>query len=54
MRLENKVAVVVGAGQTPGSTIGNGPRDLALASDEAGFVTGAILPVDGGQSTRVG
>jgi NAD(P)-dependent dehydrogenase (short-subunit alcohol dehydrogenase family) len=25
-----------------------------LASDEAGFVTGAALPVDGGQSARVG
>ncbi len=27
---------------------------LFLASDEAAFVTGAILPVDGGQSIRVG
>ena len=27
---------------------------LFLASDEAGFITGAALPVDGGQSARVG
>lgn len=25
-----------------------------LASDEAGFITGAMLPIDGGQSARVG
>ncbi len=27
---------------------------LFLASDEAGFITGTILPVDGGQSVKVG
>ena len=27
---------------------------LFLASDEARFITGVILPVDGGQSARVG
>jgi len=27
---------------------------LFLASDEAAFITGVLLPVDGGQSTRVG
>jgi NAD(P)-dependent dehydrogenase (short-subunit alcohol dehydrogenase family) len=27
---------------------------LFLASDEAQFITGAILPVDGGQSVRIG
>lgn len=27
---------------------------LFLASDEAGFVTGVVLPVDGGQAARVG
>jgi NAD(P)-dependent dehydrogenase (short-subunit alcohol dehydrogenase family) len=27
---------------------------LFLHSDEAGFITGVVLPVDGGQLTRVG
>ena len=27
---------------------------LFLASDEARFITGVLLPVDGGQSARVG
>ena len=27
---------------------------LFLASDEAKFITGVILPVDGGQSARIG
>ncbi len=27
---------------------------LFLASDEAGFITGAALPVDGGASCRIG
>jgi NAD(P)-dependent dehydrogenase (short-subunit alcohol dehydrogenase family) len=27
---------------------------LFLASDEARFITGVILPVDGGQSARIG
>lgn len=27
---------------------------LFLASDDAGFITGAVLPVDGGQSARIG
>ena len=27
---------------------------LFLASDEAAFITGVLLPVDGGMSTRIG
>jgi len=27
---------------------------LFLASDEAQFITGVVLPVDGGQSARIG
>jgi hypothetical protein len=38
-RLQDEVAIVVGAGQTP---------------DEARFITGVPLPVDGGQSARIG
>jgi NAD(P)-dependent dehydrogenase (short-subunit alcohol dehydrogenase family) len=99
-RLAGRTAVVVGAGQTPGETIGNGraaailfaregatvmcvdrrldsaaetvamidaeggqasayEADVAyaalfLASDEAKFITGAILPVDGGMAAGVG
>jgi Enoyl-(Acyl carrier protein) reductase len=95
-RLAGKTAIVVGAGQTEGETMGNGratallsavrersccsplargPRrgaglarpaghqgsawDVAfaalyLASDEAQFVSGIVLPVDGGQGALVG
>ena len=93
MRLQDRVAIVVGAGQSPGEGIGNGrataltfarefkktraeveaERDskvplrkkmgtgwdvanaaLFLASDEANFITGVTLPVDGGASVRRG
>lgn len=38
MRLENKVAVVVGAGQTPGETIGNGRAAAILFAREGAKV----------------
>ena len=34
MRLDGKIAVVVGAGQTPGSTIGNGRATAVLFARE--------------------
>lgn len=45
---------VVPLGRRMGTAWDTAYAALYLASDEAGFVTGAILPVDGGQSTRVG
>lgn len=41
MRLNGKVGIVVGAGQTPGDILGNGRA-------------AAVLPVDGGQSACIG
>ena len=38
MRLENKVAIVVGAGQTPGDTIGNGRATAILFAREGARV----------------
>ena len=45
---------VVPLGRRMGTAWDTAYAALYLASDEAGFVTGAVLPVDGGQSTRVG
>ena len=70
-RLDGKVCVIVGAGQQPGRTIGNGRASnvpmgrqgtawhvanaaVFPAGDEAAFVSGACLPVDGAQSARRG
>jgi NAD(P)-dependent dehydrogenase (short-subunit alcohol dehydrogenase family) len=36
MRLRDKVAIVVGAGQTPGDTIGNGRATAILFAREGG------------------
>ena len=38
MRLEGKVAIVVGAGQTPGETIGNGRATAILFAREGAKV----------------
>ena len=38
MRLNNKVAIVVGAGQTPGDTIGNGRATAILFAREGARV----------------
>ncbi len=45
---------VVPLGKKMGSAWDVAHAALYLASDEASFVTGVILPVDGGQSARVG
>ncbi len=41
-------------GQRMGTALDVAHAVLFLASDEAAFITGAILPVDGGQALRVG
>jgi len=45
MRLKDKVAIVVGAGQTPGDTIGNGRATAILFAREGARV--ALVDVDG-------
>ncbi|MEJ0042066.1 MAG: SDR family oxidoreductase [Rhizomicrobium sp.] len=38
----------------PGAKMGTAHAALFLASDEARFITGVLLPVDGGISSRIG
>jgi NAD(P)-dependent dehydrogenase (short-subunit alcohol dehydrogenase family) len=61
MRLKDKVAIVVGAGQTPGDTIGNGRATAILFAREgarvvlvdnnyeSAFETGAMIEAESGQ-----
>jgi NAD(P)-dependent dehydrogenase (short-subunit alcohol dehydrogenase family) len=50
-RLDGKVAVVVGAGQTPGQTIGNGRATAVLFSREGAHVVAVDRHVDAAEST---
>ena len=45
---------VVPLGRTMGTAWDVAHAALFLASDEAGYITGVLLPVDGGQSARIG
>ena len=66
MRLEGKVAIVVGAGQTPGETIGNGratairfaqegAKVLAVDKDEiSGAETVRMIEREGGSGSMLG
>ena len=50
-RLDGKVAVVVGAGQTPGQTIGNGRATAVLFGREGAHVVAVDRDLDAAQST---
>ena len=52
MRLERKVAIVTGAGQTPGETIGNGRATAILLAREGARVLLVDRNVDGARETR--
>lgn len=52
MRLKDKVAIVVGAGQTPGDTIGNGRATAMLFAREGAKVLLADHRLDSAEETR--
>ena len=52
LREERDAQIPLGAKMGTGWDIAY--ASLFLASDEAKFITGVLLPVDGGQSARVG
>jgi NAD(P)-dependent dehydrogenase (short-subunit alcohol dehydrogenase family) len=52
MRLEGKVAIVTGAGQTPGETIGNGRATAILLAREGARVWLVDRDVDSARETR--
>ena len=53
-KLRAKRSEMVPFGRHQGTTWDAAYAALYLASDEARFVTGVILPVDGGQLARIG
>jgi len=52
MRLNNKVAIVVGAGQTPGDTIGNGRATAILFAREGASVALVDLDLESASETK--
>lgn len=52
MRLQDKVAIVVGAGQTPGDTIGNGRATAILFAREGARVLLADRNLDSAKETE--
>jgi NAD(P)-dependent dehydrogenase (short-subunit alcohol dehydrogenase family) len=52
MRLKDKVAIVVGAGQTPGATLGNGRATALLFAREGARVLVLDRSADSAEETR--